>query len=174
MTLLNIHIIPDPVLKSIALPVDQIGAQTARLIDDMVQTIRSFPHCVGIAAPQVGKKQRIIVVDASLALRPVANHGLLCLINPRIVRREGSRPGREGCLSIPDFTGNVVRAESIEVEALTPEGVSVSLTSTGFEAVVLQHEIDHLDGILFLDRVASLKTDVFRRKSCIDNPLKKG
>jgi peptide deformylase len=106
----------------------------------------------------------MVVIDCSLALKPCANHGLLALINPVISRSEGKRLGREGCLSIPDFTGNVVRAEKITVNAMTTNGAQTRVEAEGFEAVVLQHEIDHLDGILFLDRVSSLKTDVFRRK----------
>ena len=139
--------------------------RAARLADDLLETMRGFPGCVGIAANQVGELVRVIVVDLSEHPKAVdANHGLLQLVNPRITASEGAEVGREGCLSIPDYTANVRRALTISLEALTPAGEPVGLESTGFEARCLQHELDHLDGLLFLDRVDSLRTDVFRRK----------
>jgi peptide deformylase len=94
----------------------------------------------------------------------VENHGLLILINPEILAKGGRQIVREGCMSIPDYTANIERAQWVLVDALDREGKQVILESVGFEAVAIQHEVDHLDGILFLDRVASLKTDLFRRK----------
>jgi peptide deformylase len=126
---------------------------------DLIDTMRSFPGCVGLAAPQIGELVRVAVVDCSEHPRAVDPNGLLVLVNPRIVRSEGDELGREGCLSIPDLTGNVRRATAIRVEA-----GPVAVESGGFEARCIQHELDHLDGILFLDRVESLAHDLFVRK----------
>ena len=130
---------------------------------DLVETVRSFPGCIGIAAPQTDRLIRIIVVDVSA--RKCPGNGLIVLANPEIVRREGERVGREGCLSLPDFIGRVKRANKIVTRGVGVDGASVEVLSEGLEAVVIQHEVDHLDGILFIDRVSSLKTDVFRRKT---------
>jgi peptide deformylase len=165
VSILKIITIPHPVLKIPALQVPEISAAAVRLAADLADTMRSNPHCVGIAAPQVGRSLRIIVIDVSLHLKPHTNHGLLMLVNPTITDREGRKTGREGCLSVPDFTGNVSRAEKISVAAFGPDGKCINIDAEGFEAGVLQHEIDHLDGLLFLDRVVSLRTDVFRRKN---------
>ena len=102
--------------------------------------------------------------DVSLHPKRFINHGNLVLINPEIVSKEGKITGRDGCLSVPDWTGNVTRFEKITVQALDSSGKPLRFETEGFEAVVIQHEIDHLDGLLFLDRVSSLKTDIFRRK----------
>jgi peptide deformylase len=120
--------------------------------------------CVGLAAPQLGDEVRIVVVDVSEHPRATGQNGLLVLVNPVIRRSSGDEIAREGCLSIPDLTANVKRATEVVVEASEPDGAARSVEAEGFEARALQHEIDHLDGILFLDRVASLTTDVFRRK----------
>jgi peptide deformylase len=126
--------------------------------------MRANQRCVGIAAPQLGDEVRMVVVDVSEHPRATRHHGLLVLVNPVIRRSSGSEIAREGCLSIPDLTANVKRATEVTVEASDPDGAAQSIDAEGFEARALQHEIDHLDGILFLDRVASLTTDVFRRK----------
>jgi peptide deformylase len=126
--------------------------------------MRSFNRCVGIAAPQIDELVRIVVVDCSEHPKAKRNNGLLVLVNPEVVRSSGAEVAREGCLSIPDLTANVRRATEIAVEAATPVGERVSIESVGFEARCLLHEIDHLDGVLFLDRVDSLTADVFQRK----------
>jgi peptide deformylase len=126
--------------------------------------MRSSRGCVGLAAPQIGDGVRIVVVDVSEHPRATRHSGLLVLVNPVITTASGRAVAREGCLSIPDLTANVGRATEVEVEASDPEGAARTIRAEGFEARCLQHEIDHLDGILFLDRVASLTTDVFRRK----------
>jgi peptide deformylase len=137
-----------------------------RVAANLVDTMRANERCVGLAAPQLDDLVRMIVVDVSDHPRAgPRHHGLLVLINPRIVESSGSEIGREGCLSIPHLTANVRRATAITVRAGTGEGEDRSIESVGFEARCLQHEIDHLDGVLFLDRVDSLRTDVFRRKS---------
>jgi peptide deformylase len=128
--------------------------------------MRASPGCVGIAAPQVGMASRIIVVDVSTHRRGgrEENHGLLVLVNPEILSRGGKQLVREGCMSVPDYTANVQRAQWVLVDALDKEGKQTILEAIGFEAVAIQHEVDHLDGYLFLDRVSSIKTDLFRRK----------
>jgi peptide deformylase len=126
--------------------------------------MRANQGCVGLAAPQLGDEVRIVVVDVSDHPRATRHHGLLVLVNPVIRLSSGNEIAREGCLSIPDLTANVKRATEVLVEASDPEGTTRAIEAEGFEARALQHEIDHLDGILFLDRVASLTTDVFRRK----------
>ena len=108
----------------------------------------------------------MVVVDVSNSkLGRDNHHGLLEMINPEVIERSGSKMMREGCMSVPDYTGNVTRAEQIVVEFTNPDGQLRVIEASGFEAVAIQHEIDHLDGLLFLDRVSSLKTDLYRRKS---------
>jgi peptide deformylase len=132
---------------------------------DLVDTMRTNTKCVGLAAPQIGRAVRIIAVDVSEHPRATRNNGLVVLVNPIVVQASGGEVAREGCLSIPDLTANVRRATDVVIEASTPDGKSRVIEAEGFEARCLLHEIDHLDGILFLDRVDSLKTDVFRRKT---------
>ena len=131
---------------------------------DLVETMRSFGHCMGLAATQIDEMVRIVVVDVTGHKKATTQNGLLVLVNPVIAESEGAEVGREGCLSIPHLTANVRRATRIVVEAVDPEGSPVRVESEAFEARCLQHEIDHLDGLLFLDRVDSLATDVFKRK----------
>jgi len=147
---------PHPLLTRRAEPVEPEAA--AAVVRDLLDTMRAFGHCVGIAAPQIGELARVAVVDCSDHPKAPDSHGELVLINPVIVASEGGEVGREGCLSIPELTGNVRRAKRVTVEA-----VDLRLDAEGFEARAIQHEIDHLDGLLFLDRVESLE-DVFRRK----------
>lgn len=149
---------PDRTLKQVCPPaqtqeIERIGA-------DLVDTMRSFERCVGIAAPQIGELARVVVVDVRGHPKAETDNGLLVLANPRIAAAEGSEVAREGCLSLPDLTANVRRATRIVVEHAGGE-----VECLGFEARCVLHEIDHLDGILFLDRVESLVDDVFRRKS---------
>jgi peptide deformylase len=127
--------------------------------------MRANQRCVGLAAPQLGDEVRMVVVDVSEHPRATRHHGLLVLVNPVIRRSSGGEIAREGCLSIPDLTANVKRATELTVEASDTDGAVQSIEAEGFEARAIQHEMDHLDGILFLDRVASLTTDVFRRKN---------
>jgi peptide deformylase len=166
MAILSILKFPDPRLKERSGPVDGVTAEVSAFVDDLIETMRSSPGGVGIAAPQVGVHQRIIVVDVSTHRRGAReeNHGLLVLVNPEILAMGGKQLVREGCMSVPDYTANVERAQWVLVDALDRHGNRLILESIGFEAVAIQHENDHLDGLLFLDRVASIKTDVFRRK----------
>lgn len=163
MAVLPVLVHPDPRLREVAAEVDCFDEELHVFCADLEETMRAGPAAVGIAAPQVGRLQRIVIVDAS-ARKGVSHHGCLILINPRIVVRDGLVVGREGCLSVPEHTGNVTRAEHIVVEARDPFGESLRYEMEGFEARVLQHEADHLDGLLFIDRVVS-RRDIFRRKA---------
>jgi peptide deformylase len=162
MAVLKILQYPHPLLKSRSKQVQTIDARINRIIQDLLDTLHASPG-VALAAPQIGESYRIIVCDVSRKIKE-HHHGRIVLINPMIQRREGKNIFREGCLSVPDYTGNVSRAERVWVEGLNPQGLRVNLDAAGFEALALQHEIDHLEGILFLDRIASLSTDLFRRK----------
>ena len=166
MAVLPIRIFPDPVLKEKASPVEGVTAEVSAFVDDLLDTMRSSPGGVGIAAPQVGISRRIVIVDVSAHRRgsQEQNHGLLVLLNPEILAMGGKQIVREGCMSIPDYTANVQRAQWVLVDALGRDGERRVIESIGFEAVAIQHEMDHLDGVLFLDRVVSVKTDLFRRK----------
>ncbi len=158
MAIREVLLYPDPRLKQVCAPAQPGEAE--QVAADLVDTMRDFGHCVGIAAPQLGELVRVAVVDVSDHPKAESSNGELVLVNPRVVASEGAEVAREGCLSIPDLTANVRRATTITVEHAG--GV---LRSAGFEARCILHEIDHLDGVLFLDRVASLVDDVFRRKS---------
>lgn len=163
--MLSIRRFPDPILKRPTRPVPRIDAGVSRLIEDMAALMRHQPHCVGLAAPQVGSALRIAVMDSSRHPKSKDSRGLVILVNPEIDDREGVVMQREGCLSVPDFTGNVQRAARVHLTALDQFGSRRSFWLEGFEAIIAQHEVDHLDGRLFLDRVANTKTDVFRRKT---------
>jgi peptide deformylase len=154
---------PHPILKRRSEAVQTIDDRVNRIIKNLLDTLAASPG-VAIAAPQIGEAHRIIVCDVSRKVKD-KHHGRLVLINPLIRRREGKKIFREGCLSVPDYTGNVSRFETIWVEGLDAEGQPIRFMAEGFEALALQHETDHLDGILFLDQIASLSTDLFRRKS---------
>ncbi len=164
MAILEILKIPDARLKQCSEPVERFGDELHAFIAELEETRLAGPAAVGIAAPQVGCFQRIVILDCSQARRPVPNHGHLILINPEITHWDGFVLGREGCLSVPDYTGNVIRAEQIKLVAQDSQGETHEYEMTGYEARVLQHEVDHLDGLLFLDRVVSRRTDLFQRK----------
>jgi peptide deformylase len=165
MSIISIIQYPNPLLKSTCEPIASELPTLPVLIKDLQDTLQAHPYCVGLAASQIGVLYRVIAIDCSRSRKPCKNHGPLVLINPVITHTAGEQVMREGCLSLPDYTGNVKRYQEITVEAIDSEEIPTKIIAVGFEAVVLQHEIDHLDGVLFLDRVSSLKTDVFRRKS---------
>lgn len=165
MAVRDILTYPDPLLKTRCAPVEAIDPAVDALVQDLLDTMLAAGHSVGIAAPQIGIPRRVVVVDVSKSkLGRDRNHGQLVMINPEIIQHEGQEAVREGCMSIPDYTGNVNRASCVVVEFLDRSGQGRVIRAEGFEAIAIQHEIDHLDGLLFLDRVSSLKTDVFRRK----------
>jgi peptide deformylase len=137
------------------------------LIQDLVDTMRDGPGSVGVAASQIGVSLRVCVVDVSKnRYGKENNHGLLLMVNPEVVRRNSCvAVMREGCMSVPDYTGDVERSTEITVKFYEPDGSLKEIVASGFEAVAIQHEMDHLDGVLFLDRIVSIKTGLFRRKS---------
>ncbi len=155
---------PHPSLKKTSARLDPASDDAARVGRDLVETMRAHRGCVGLAAPQLDELVRIVAVDVSEHPRATTSNGLLVLVNPQVVEASGSEVAREGCFSIPDLTANVRRATRIVVEAASVELGERRVLAEGFEARCLLHELDHLDGVLFLDRVDSLKTDVFRRQ----------
>ena len=162
--ILDVLQIPNPLLKARAHLIEAETPGLQSFIDHMVETMYHHPRCVGLAATQVGKPWRVIVMDTTRVDKRGTLQGRIFLFNPFLARKEGQVLIREGCLSIPDYTGNVVRSKAVEVHGKDRAGNVVEIKADGFEAIVLQHELDHLDGKLFLDCVASLETDVFRRK----------
>ena len=143
MSTYNIVHLGDDILREKARPVSRITPNIIKLLDNMANTMYSAKG-VGLAAPQVGVSKRVIVVDTG--------EGLYGLINPEIVKAEGREIDQEGCLSIPGIVGEVARASSVEVKALDRNGIECPIKASGFFARALQHEIDHLDGVLFIDR----------------------
>ena len=164
MSELEILTIPDERLKQLSEPVEKFDQQLADFVAALELTRQQGPAAVGIAAPQVGHFQRIAIIDCSNTRKPVPNHGNLVLVNPEITHWEGYEMGREGCLSVPDYTGNVIRATNIRLKAQDVSGDYREFEMEGYEARAVQHEIDHLDGTLFIDRVVSRRTDLFKRK----------
>ncbi|MDD2733761.1 MAG: peptide deformylase [Desulfuromonadaceae bacterium] len=157
---------PHPVLKKLCHRVEHIDNAIRNLVQDLIDTMHDGPGSVGVAASQIGVTLRVCVVDVSRNRHGKENnHGLLCMINPEIMSRSGSATMREGCMSVPDYTGDVDRATEIVLQFSEPDGTVREFTASGFEAVAIQHEMDHLDGVLFLDRVTSIKTGLFRRKN---------
>ncbi len=154
---------PDPRLKEVSEPVDAFDDELRHFISDLEETMRAGPGGVGIAASQVGHLQRVAIVDVSSKPK-IAHHGRLVLINPEILKWEGFAKGREGCMSVPDYTGNVIRAKKITLEFFNEFGEKREIETSGFEAVAIQHELDHLEGMLFLDRLVSRRNDLFQRK----------
>lgn len=160
MAILEIIKYPDARLKEVSAAVDAFDAGLRSFVADLVDTMRASPG-VGLAAPQVGRLIRVIAVDVT-PKNP--GHGLIVLVNPEITSSSGSKVGREGCLSVPEYTANITRATEIKLKGRGIDGEEVAIESAGFEAVALQHELDHLNGILFIDRIASMKRDLFKRK----------
>lgn len=169
MAVLDIITYPDPRLKQIATEVEIFDAVLHEFVQNLDETMKAGPDGVGIAAPQVGCMQRIAIVDISGYVKSkksnMKHHGHLVLINPEILEWQGMKKGREGCMSVPDFTGNVIRAESIVLTAQDEYGSESKYEMEGFEARAVQHEIDHLDGLLFMDRLVSRRNDLFKRKN---------
>jgi peptide deformylase len=160
MALLKIRKFPDTVLKQPATAVEQINGSLNHFIDSMVQTMYAAPG-VGLAAPQVGDSRRIVVLDTD---HENPGKHLIKLINPKVVESEGSILWEEGCLSVIDFTADVERAERVLVRAWTPDEKEIEIEADDLLAVALQHEIDHLDGKLFIDRISRIKRELYRRK----------
>jgi peptide deformylase len=162
MAVLDILVYPDPRLKETSKPVEQFDDSLRSFILDLEETMRAGPGGVGIAAPQVGRLERIVIVDVS-GKPKIKHHGRLVLINPEIISKEGSAIGREGCLSVPEYTGNVARSKFIALRAQDEFGKTCEFQMERYEARAVQHEMDHLDGLLLLDRLVS-RRDLFRRQ----------
>ena len=147
---------PAAVLSSAGDEVDPAAPETVQLAADLVATMRISPGCVGLAAPQVGVSAKVFCVDVSGHAKATEHHGTFVLCNAEVVEASRNAKAREGCMSVPDLTGDVKRASRLVVHGQLPgSGREVRLTARAFEARALQHEIDHCDGLLFLDRVAS-------------------
>lgn len=148
------------VLKRPALPVSEIDEEVQKLIDDMAETMFAAPG-VGLAAPQVGVSQRIIVIRS---LEDPEGKDFFVLINPEIVGVQGKEVEEEGCLSVPELRMEVARAERVRVKALDRGGKPIEMEGVGLMARVLQHEIDHLNGLFYIDRLSPAKRDMIKRK----------
>jgi peptide deformylase len=159
MAILEIKKYPEKILKKKALPVDDAGTVKS-LIDDMVETMYAAPG-IGLAAPQVGVSVRLVVIDVSVREEQTP---LIVLINPEIVEADGFLDAEEGCLSVPEYYATVKRAERVVVRGLDREGKPVQFQAGGILARALQHEIDHLDGVLFVDRLSAIKREFFKKR----------
>ncbi|MDR7928642.1 peptide deformylase [Acidithiobacillus thiooxidans] len=159
MSLLKILEFPDQRLKNMAQPIVRVDKKVQQLADDMAETMYDAPG-IGLAAPQVAAGQRLIVVDVS-----ENRNDLMVLVNPEIIARSGEEEMKEGCLSVPGVLETVRRAEKITLRATTVQGKLIELEADGLLAVCIQHEIDHLNGTLFVDHLSRLKQNLIRRKA---------
>lgn len=159
MSLLKILKFPDPRLRTKAVPVTAVDGEIRRLVSDMLETMYAAPG-IGLAATQVDVHQRVLVLDVS-----ETKDEPQCFINPEILEQEGRCVGEEGCLSVPDVTEDVERAEKIKIRALDADGESFEREVEGLLAVCIQHEMDHLEGKLFVDYLSELKRQRIRKKA---------
>lgn len=155
--------VPEPVLARPAAPVTEFGDATRALAADLLDTMRGSSHSVGVAAPQIGVGLRAFCIDVTGHRKARSCHGEVVLFNPEVLLAHGREIGREGCMSVPDLTGDVARATRLVVRGVTADGDERILECDAFEARAVQHELDHLDGLVFLDRVVA-HDRVFRRK----------
>jgi peptide deformylase len=158
MALLNILHFPDPKLRTVATPVTEFDAKLKKLVSDMLETMYEAPG-IGLAATQVDQHIRLLVMDVS-----EGRDQPRCLINPEIIEADGEEESDEGCLSVPGFYEPVTRAEHIRVKTQDTDGQFNEFESEGVEAVCIQHEMDHLEGKLFVDYISTLKRDRIRKK----------
>ena len=169
MALIPIICIPDPVLREVASPVAEVTDGVRRLLDDMVETMYDAPG-IGLAAPQVNVSERLIVMDCA---KDDTSPEIWKMINPEIISRsEETTKMEEGCLSIPGYNGDVTRPAEVEVRYMDIDGTAQQMTATGLLAACVQHEIDHLDGVLFIDYLSRLKRDMMLRKIAKDPAFK--
>ena len=159
MATLQILEYPDPRLRKQAVPVETVDEEIRRLVEDMLETMYAAPG-IGLAATQVDTHKRVLVMDVS-----EGGDDPQCFINPVILEQEGSEICEEGCLSVPEFTANVERAEKIKVQALDRRGTSFQLDADGLLAVCIQHEMDHMEGKLFIDYLSALKRQRLKKKA---------
>jgi len=162
MPVLEVLQFPDPRLRRRAEPVEKVTDELRQLAADMLETMYDEPG-IGLAAPQVGVSLRLAVVDTHWS-EEGAERSPLVLVNPEIVEREGRLVWTEGCLSVPDFSAEVERAERVVLRALDLEGRELVEEASGLRAVCFQHELDHLDGVLFIDRIGRLKRNLYVQK----------
>ncbi len=149
MAILSVRIVPDPVLRQKSKRVKLIDSSIQKLISDMIETMHAVPGRVGLAAPQVGTLLRVIVIG-------IPEEEDIVLINPEIVRRKGERSVTEGCLSVPRYFGEIERAESVTVKGRDPNGKEIRIKASELLAQALEHEIDHLNGVLYIDHLESM------------------
>ena len=154
-----VRIYGDPLLRVKAQPVSVVDDELKSLIEDMRQTMEAYQG-IGLAANQIGAVQRVLVVDVPLDGERHARHAV---VNPAIVQRSGSETGEEGCLSIPGIYADVTRSQKVRVTGQDERGASIEIEAEGYLARALQHEIDHLDGVLFVDRLSPLKRQFLRK-----------
>jgi peptide deformylase len=164
MAVVPVLIYPHPLLKKPTTLVTPGDPALAAVFQDLVDTMRHHRGCVGLAAPQIGHLVRAMVVDVSDSPRARDPHGLIRIVNPVLAESSQWKIGREGCLSFPDLLANVKRAQKARILGAGADGEPLDLACVGYEAVALQHEIDHLDGIVFLDRIRS-SHDLFERRT---------
>jgi peptide deformylase len=160
MALLDIHTYPDDILRRGAAPVEKVTRECRKLITDMIETMYEAPG-IGLAANQIGQAIQVVTIDLQ---RPDDENGLIVLVNPEIISRGGEIVWEEGCLSIPEYFAKVKRCAQVTVRALDPDGAHFEIEAEGLLAVALQHELDHLQGRLFVDRLGPITRDIFRRK----------
>jgi peptide deformylase len=168
MALLPILTAPDPKLKKISKPVDKVDGEIRKLMDDMLETMYAAPG-IGLAAPQVGEAIRLVVMDTSWNEEGGERQPVV-MVNPEIVERDGAIAWTEGCLSVPDFQAEVERSARVRVRYRDLDGNEHEEDATELRAVCFQHEIDHLDGVLFIDRISRLKRSLYvkRRKKALE------
>ena len=174
MSLREVLQFPDPRLKRVSKPIEKITDELRTLADDMLEVMYDEPG-IGLAAPQVGEAVRIIVMDTQWTEED-AERSPLVLVNPEILHREGSITWTEGCLSVPDFTADVERAARVRVRGFDLDGKEIVEEAEELRAVCFQHEIDHLDGVLFIDRISRLKRSMYvkRRKKALRQDAEDG
>jgi len=158
MSILRILTYPDPILRKKAKPVDIVDGRIEKLVEDMAETMYAAPG-IGLAASQVGESLRVIIVDLARN-----REGMIAMINPEIIFSEGECDEEEGCLSVPDFKETIRRRKKIIVSGLDINGKKIQIQAEDLLSAAFQHEIDHLDGILVIDRISRLKRDFFKRK----------
>ncbi len=160
MAILEIRKYPDKVLRGKTSPVNEFDSELQRLIDNMIETMYAAPG-IGLAANQVGVSKQIAVIDVSVKDE---KSSLIVLVNPQIVEKEGEGQSEEGCLSIPEYKTIVKRAERVKVKALDRHGKTIEIEGSGLLARALQHEIDHLNGLLLIDRIGRIKREFFKKR----------
>ncbi len=160
MAVLEIKKYPDKVLSEKTTPVNEFDSELQKLIDDMIETMYAAPG-IGLAANQVGVSKRVAVIDVNATDE---KSSLFVLVNPEIVHKEGANDSEEGCLSIPGYTTVIKRADEVKVEGLDRHGRPIEIEGSGLLARALQHEIDHLDGVLLIDRIGRIKREFFKKR----------